>query len=176
MLLRSRQSFSTLLLLAFLLPIAGSSAQKATSKDPDAGKVVVYRDEYGVPHIYAPTIEGGIYAMGYTEAEDRLEELLKNYMRAMGEMSGAFGSGELIVDLQSHLFRHYEIAHKNYERIRPHQRRVSGADGDLPRPRRHGEMHHRPRRLEAAVVDPRRLGVRDGGQQGEEERGAHRGG
>jgi len=62
----------------------------AFAADPDAGKIVVYRDSYGVPHIYAPTVEEGAYAVGYTQAEDRLEELLKNILRGTGEMAAAF--------------------------------------------------------------------------------------
>ncbi len=88
----------------------------------EAGKVVVYRDEFGVPHIYAPSAETGLYAMGYCQAEDRLEELLKNYLRAMGEMAASFGPREFVSDLQSRLWRHYEIAQENYSRIRPEVR------------------------------------------------------
>jgi acyl-homoserine lactone acylase PvdQ len=51
----------------------------------DLNKTVVYRDTWGVPHIYAPTEEGGFYAMGWAQAEDRPQELLKNIMRAIGE-------------------------------------------------------------------------------------------
>ena len=32
----------------------------------DAGETVVYRDTGGVPHIYAPSVEAGLYAMGWT--------------------------------------------------------------------------------------------------------------
>ena len=31
----------------------------------DTGKTVVYRDTLGVPHIYAPTVEAGMSAMGW---------------------------------------------------------------------------------------------------------------
>ncbi len=94
----------------------------ASKADPDAGKVVVYRDEYGVPHIYGPTAEAGLYAMGYCQAQDRLEELLKNYLRGTGEMAAAFGPGEFLNDLQARLFGHLEIAKKDYNRIRPEVR------------------------------------------------------
>ena len=36
----------------------------------DAGKTVIYRDTWGVPHIYAPTVEAGLYAQGWAQAED----------------------------------------------------------------------------------------------------------
>jgi len=95
----------------------------AFAADPDAGKIVVYRDSYGVPHIYAPTVEEGAYAVGYTQAEDRLEELLKNILRGTGEMAAAFGPAELEGDIQNRLWRHLEVARRNFERIRPEVRR-----------------------------------------------------
>ena len=41
----------------------------------DAGKTVVYRDTWGVPHIYAPTIEAGLYAQGWVQALNPAEKL-----------------------------------------------------------------------------------------------------
>ena len=121
---RIRTLWLTLMLTALLLPVSGAQAPgTAVKPDPDAGKTVVYRDEYGVPHIFAPTAEAGVYAMGYCQAQDRLEELLKNYMRGMGEVCAAVGQGEFMSDLQSRVWRHYEVAKKNYGRIRPEVRR-----------------------------------------------------
>ena len=57
----------------------------------DKGKTVVYRDTWGVPHIYAPTTEEGLFAMGWAQAEDRPEELLKNMLRGMGELASVEG-------------------------------------------------------------------------------------
>ena len=108
-----------LLFSASRMPVPAAEAKS----DPDTGKVVVYRDEWGVPHIYAPTIEGGVYAMGYCQAEDRLEELLKNYLRALGEVSSVTGPSEFLGDLQARIWRHYEVSQKNFGRIRPEVRR-----------------------------------------------------
>jgi len=99
-------------------------APRAEAKaDPDAGKVVVYRDEWGVPHIFAPTADGGLYAMGYSQAEDRLEELLKNYLRALGEVASVNGQSEFLGDLQARMWQHHDVARRNFERIRPDVRR-----------------------------------------------------
>ncbi|GBC97275.1 Penicillin G acylase [bacterium HR16] len=56
-----------------------------------AEKVTIYRDEWGVPHIYAQTEEGVAYGLGWAQAEDRLEQLLKNYRLAAGTMAEVFG-------------------------------------------------------------------------------------
>ena len=48
-------------------------------------EVTIYRDEFGIPNIFASTEEGAVYGMGYAQAEDRLEEILKQYRRAEAE-------------------------------------------------------------------------------------------
>src|SRR5262245_36350588 len=45
----------------------------------DAETVTIYRDQFGIPNIFADTEEGAVHGMGYAQAEDRLEELLKQY-------------------------------------------------------------------------------------------------
>ena len=54
-----------------------------------AEPVTVLRDEYGVPHIFAADAAGAAFGSGYAQAEDRLEEMLKNYRRAEGSMAEA---------------------------------------------------------------------------------------
>src|SRR5258706_489722 len=64
------------LILSALLPslpnVSASETKQAT----------IYRDEFGIPHVFAPTLEAAAYAIGYAQAEDRLEELLTNYRRS----------------------------------------------------------------------------------------------
>jgi acyl-homoserine-lactone acylase len=64
----------------------------------DAGLTVVYRDTWGVPHIYAPTVEAGLFAMGWAQAQDRPEDVLKNMLRGMGESASVEGRSALDTD------------------------------------------------------------------------------
>lgn len=73
----------------------------------DAGKTVVYRDEWGVPHIYAPSVESGMYAMGHAQAQDRPQELLKNLLRGIGESSIFDGEAGVASDLTALMWEHY---------------------------------------------------------------------
>ena len=117
-------SRKTLAGVCFILALSGSAWGAQTPEvNADAGKTVIYRDEYGVPHIYADTVEQGIYAVGYAQAEDRLEELLRNYLRATGEMSAAFGESHLKDDTVARAWDHYGVARRNYHRIQPEMRR-----------------------------------------------------
>jgi penicillin amidase len=87
-----------------------------------ADEATLYRDEFGIPHIYAATLESAAYAAGYAQAEDRLEELLKNYRRASGTMSEVFGPDYFHQDVVQRLFRHAEISRDKYSSLRPKTR------------------------------------------------------
>src|SRR5262245_1916899 len=87
-----------------VLILAGAAATAAAP--PGDSATTLYRDEYGIPHVYAPTLEAAAYAMGYAQAEDRLEELLKNYRRAAGTMAEVFGPQFYEHDLAQRVWRH----------------------------------------------------------------------
>jgi acyl-homoserine lactone acylase PvdQ len=83
----------------------------------DESATIVYRDDFGIPHVYAPTLEDAAFGIGYAQAEDRLEELLKNYRRAAGTMAEVFGPGFYQDDLAQRIWRHEEIGRTAYERL-----------------------------------------------------------
>jgi acyl-homoserine-lactone acylase len=90
----------------------------------DEQETTIYRDEFGIPHIYAPTLDGAAYAVGYAQAEDRLEELLKNYRRANGTMAEVFGASFFEDDVRQRLMRHAEVSKARYGQISPRMRGV----------------------------------------------------
>jgi len=77
-------------------------------------ETTIYRDNWGVPHIYADTEEAALFALGYVQAEDRLEQLLKNYLHAEGRMASVFGEKFVEEDYRQRLLRHGEIARTRY--------------------------------------------------------------
>ncbi|HVS66321.1 MAG TPA: penicillin acylase family protein [Thermoanaerobaculia bacterium] len=113
-----------LLVLAVLLAaVACKSADPAADGDlpgqgDDAGRTVLYRDTWGVAHLYAPTIEGGMYAMGWGQAEDRPEQLLLNFLMAIGEFSTYAGEEGVQVDLRSRMFDHYGAGQRGLPDLR----------------------------------------------------------
>ncbi|HQB04285.1 MAG TPA: penicillin acylase family protein, partial [Candidatus Hydrogenedentes bacterium] len=52
--------------LLLLLPVCGQAAD-----------VTLYRDTWGVPHIYGDSWANAAYALGQAQAEDRLEDIYK---------------------------------------------------------------------------------------------------
>ena len=89
-----------------------------------ANEATLYRDEFGIPHIYAPTLATAAFAVGYAQAEDRLEELLKNYRRANGTMAEVFGPDNYRNDMISRIFRHEEISREKYGQLSTKTRAV----------------------------------------------------
>lgn len=82
-----------------------------------AETIRILRDNYGVPHIFASTPAGAAYASGYVQAEDRLEEMMRNYRKAEGTMAEAFGESWLQHDYRQRLWRHAEVSKTNYPRL-----------------------------------------------------------
>jgi acyl-homoserine-lactone acylase len=82
-------------------------------------QVTIYRDDWGVPHIYAPDQAAGYYALGYAMAEDELDYVLTLVLLARGEMAGAMGQEHVASDYASRLWRHAEEAKVGFGRMTP---------------------------------------------------------
>ncbi len=82
-----------------------------------AEKVRILRDDFGVPHIFSATPAGAAFGSGYAQAEDRLDEMLRNYRKAEGTMAEAFGAAWVERDYRQRLWRHREVAERNYPKL-----------------------------------------------------------
>lgn len=112
--------FSRLIASVFIITITSPAwAADLPGQGEDTGKTVIYRDTWGVPHIYAPTDEAGLFAQGYAMAEDRPDQLLINLLTAIGQLSSIAGPEAVNSDLRSHMFDHYGIAKRNWDKINP---------------------------------------------------------
>ena len=76
----------------------------------DQGKTLIYRDSYGVAHIYAPTVADGLYAQGWAQAQDRPMQLLLNLKIAMGQLTEVNGDAGVSTSLLAHMFGHMRNA------------------------------------------------------------------
>ncbi|UCF37344.1 MAG: penicillin acylase family protein [Acidobacteriota bacterium] len=111
-------------ILAFTLAWAAcaETGQELPGAGADSGRTVIYRDTWGVPHIYAPTAEAGAYAIGWAQAQDRPEELLKNFLRGMGELSSIEGQSAFQSDLIARIFDNYGVAERYISGLSPRSR------------------------------------------------------
>ena len=113
-----KRTLLAVVLVALVIPMAAPSLPKIAAKD----EATIYRDEFGIPHIFAPTLESACYAIGYAQAEDRLEELLKNYRRANGTMAEVFGPEYYRQDVIQRLWRHEAVSRERYNQVSPRMR------------------------------------------------------
>ena len=111
----------TLLPIILLLLVACTTGQPVSDtasvpgQGEDQGKIVVYRDTWGVPHIYAPSVEDGLYAMGRAQAEDRPEQLLINVKMALGEYASIAGKEAVNHDITHRMFDHYGVSKRTFD-------------------------------------------------------------
>ncbi|HSB10706.1 MAG TPA: penicillin acylase family protein [Blastocatellia bacterium] len=112
-----KRTFLIALALSLVVPFAAPSMTT-----PASGEATIYRDEYGIPHVFAETLESASFAVGYAQAEDRLEELLKNYRKANGTMSEVFGPDYYRADLIQRMWRHSEVSREKYNQVSPKMR------------------------------------------------------
>jgi acyl-homoserine-lactone acylase len=102
--------------LAAALSIAWlvSAGSLRAAPAPGAEEVTILRDQWGIPHIFAASEEGGCFGMGYAQAEDRLEEIFRQYRRAAGTMAEVFGKDHLFHDYRQRVWRHRRISEERY--------------------------------------------------------------
>ena len=87
-------------------------------------RVTIIRDEFGVPHIFAATAPGAAYGSGYAQAEDRLEEMMRNYRKAEGTMAEVFGESWFRHDYRQRMWRHRRVAEERYKDLNVQTRAV----------------------------------------------------
>jgi acyl-homoserine-lactone acylase len=87
-------------------------------------RITIIRDEFGVPHIFAATAAGAAYGSGYAQAEDRLEEMMRNYRKAEGTMAEVFGESWFRHDYRQRMWRHRRVAEEHYNELNPQTRAV----------------------------------------------------
>src|SRR5574341_1423949 len=76
--------------------------------------VDIYRDSYGVPHIYAQTPEDLYFAQGYVHAQDRFWQMEFWRRIGPGRLSEYFGESTLNTDIYLRTMGFYRIAQQEY--------------------------------------------------------------
>jgi penicillin amidase len=64
----------------------------------DPKSITIYRDNYGVPHVYGPTDASCVFGYIYAQAEDNFWQIEDSYIRALGRASEVYGPATLADD------------------------------------------------------------------------------
>ena len=102
--------------------VSASGASLDDYMPPAAGKVRIVRDHFGVPHIIARDERSLYFGAGYAQAEDQLENLYKNYLRAQGRAAEQEGFLGAVTDRMARILRLSERAHVRYGELLPSTR------------------------------------------------------
>jgi acyl-homoserine-lactone acylase len=69
-----------------------------------AARVTIYRDSYGVAHVYGQKDADAVFGMVYAQAEDDFRRIERNYLVALGRLAEVDGEAELLRDLRQRLW------------------------------------------------------------------------
>ncbi len=106
-------------LLMILVGLGGAAASAQVDPNTVWTQATVYRDEWGVPHIYADNPRAMAFAFGYTQAEDHLEAMLMAYRIANGRAAEVLGESFARSDEFALQMAHGLLAAEYYPRADP---------------------------------------------------------
>lgn len=81
----------------------------------DVSRIEIIRDQWGVPHIYAPTDEEVAYGLAWATAEDDFKSMQENFLAARGKLASVKGKDGAIMDYFSALIGARQIAVNKYD-------------------------------------------------------------
>ncbi len=115
---RPRHTLLCALLAGALLgPMA--AAQDAVDPEGMWAQATLYRDEWGVPHVYAETPRALGFAFGYAQAEDHLAPMLIAYRIAKGRAAEVLGEACAASDELAIRLAHARLAEEALNTIDP---------------------------------------------------------
>jgi len=138
------KSVVTILTLVLLSTIASLCAAQP-SPDKLAHDVTIYRDTYGVPHVFGRTDASTVFGFAYAQAEDNFWRIEDNYLAAIGRSAEVYGEKRLERDRRNRALEIPRLAREEYERLDEQSREMcyAFAAGLNYYLRRHPEMKPR---------------------------------
>jgi acyl-homoserine-lactone acylase len=81
-----------------------------------ADNITIFRDDFGVPHIYGKTDADAVFGLLYAQCEDDFNRVERNYIWAIGRLAEVEGESALYSDLRAQLFMTEAEAKANYDK------------------------------------------------------------
>jgi len=69
-----------------------------------ATEVTIYRDAFGVPHVFGPSDASVVFGFTYARAEDEFQKIQKSLLTTSGRLSELLGSAAFLSDRSVRLF------------------------------------------------------------------------
>jgi acyl-homoserine lactone acylase PvdQ len=110
------KSIFTCIFLLFSGLMLGQSSAEILRWKQYSKRTTIYRDFFGVPHIYGKKDADAVFGLLYAQCEDDFSRVEMNYIEKLGRMAEVKGSKELAYDLYIRLIIDQEAAKKDYLR------------------------------------------------------------
>src|SRR4051794_12755889 len=108
------------LIFAFVV-VASLCLSQAMAKpqgdDSLARNVTIYRDVYGVPHVFGRTDASTVFGFAYAQAEDNFWRVEENFINALGRASELYGEKSLDEDRLNRALEIPRLAQAEYARL-----------------------------------------------------------
>ena len=89
-----------------------------------ASSVTIYRDTYGVPHVFGRTDASTMFGFAYAQAEDNFWRVEENFIAALGRGAEVHGEEALNEDRRNHALEIPRLAREEYARLDPKMRAI----------------------------------------------------
>src|SRR5215472_6942043 len=115
---------TSLLIFCSCTALVVAQAQDRSNNSPEqlARTVTIYRDTYGVPHVFGRTDAGTVFGFAYAQAEDNFWRVEENFIHALGRASEQYGEDSLDEDRLNRALEIPKLAQEEYTRLDPHMR------------------------------------------------------
>lgn len=116
-----KKLFGIFLVLGLVL---GFSQTSIAGKSGETGQVIIKRDTYGVPHIYAHKVYGLYFGYGYAIAQDRLFQLEMIRRCTQGRVAEVLGDAHVAFDIGIRTGFNPESIERQIEKLRKKDRDI----------------------------------------------------
>ncbi len=103
--------------ILLLLILCGSVATAGPNPEQLAKSVTIYRDIYGVPHVFGRSDASTVFGFAYAQAEDHFWRVEENFILALGRASELYGERTLDEDRLNRALEIPRLAREEYERL-----------------------------------------------------------
>ena len=114
-----RAAFLLVLLWTLLAqgPVSPSAEARGNDLDKVAQSVTIYRDTWGVPHVYGPTDYSVMFGFIYAQCEDNFWQIEDSYIQALGRASEVNGEKSLAADLLTRALEINRLSQAEYAKL-----------------------------------------------------------
>ena len=114
-------SIRPLAIAAAVLCCSPARVSQSPSNDL-AARVTIYRDTYGIPHVFGETDASTMFGFAYAQAEDNFWRIEDNYIRSIGRFAEVQGERGLVSDRRNRALEIARLAQAEYRRLPAHMR------------------------------------------------------